>query len=210
MVEFRTDLMTEPELLEAANRIFESEEKDFEKIKSEKWYQTLFHAITLNQDGKQYAVKGIHSLAKLQQLFIEIYIRNYRHQNKQLDSIIDAVISNSVAIKKLYGTCVLELEEQADLSSLDATDSQILALFLGEYRNAEGVVLQDDVKNLVYPMPYTAVGKDEIFVGRVRQDFSVDSGINMWVVADNIRKGAATNAVQILEKILEFKKEGKM
>ena len=77
-------------------------------------------------------------------------------------------------------------------------------------RNAEGVVLQDDVKNLVYPMPYTAVGKDEIFVGRVRQDFSVDSGINMWVVADNIRKGAATNAVQILEKILEFKKEGKM
>ena len=59
-------------------------------------------------------------------------------------------------------------------------------------------------------MPYTATGKDEIFVGRVRKDFSVDSGINMWVVADNIRKGAATNAVQILEKILEFKKEGKM
>ena len=77
-------------------------------------------------------------------------------------------------------------------------------------KNAEGVVLQDDVKNLVYPMAYTAVGKDEIFVGRVRKDFSVDSGINMWVVADNIRKGAATNAVQILEKILEYKKEGKM
>ena len=74
----------------------------------------------------------------------------------------------------------------------------------------EGVVLADDVKNLVYPMPVHAVNKDEVFVGRVRKDFSVDNGINMWVVADNIRKGAATNAVQILEKILEFKKEGKM
>ena len=46
-------------------------------------------------------------------------------------------------------------------------------------------------------------GKDEVFVGRIRRDFSVDSGLNLWVVADNIRKGAATNAVQIAEKLLE-------
>ena len=64
---------------------------------------------------------------------------------------------------------------------------------------AEGIVLQDDNDNLVYPMAYTAENKDEVFVGRLRIDDTVESGINMWVVADNIRKGAATNAVQIAE-----------
>ena len=70
--------------------------------------------------------------------------------------------------------------------------------------NAEGVVLQDDVANLVYPMPLTAENKNEVFVGRVRLDDTVESGINMWVVADNIRKGAATNAVQIAKKAMEL------
>ncbi|HVI39319.1 MAG TPA: aspartate-semialdehyde dehydrogenase, partial [Anaerovoracaceae bacterium] len=64
---------------------------------------------------------------------------------------------------------------------------------------AQGVVLQDDPQNSVYPLARDAAGKDEVFIGRVRRDFSVDNGINLWVVADNIRKGAATNAVQIAE-----------
>lgn len=66
----------------------------------------------------------------------------------------------------------------------------------------DGLVLQDDVQNAVYPMPIDAEGKDEVFVGRVRIDDSVKSGVNMWVVADNIRKGAATNAVQIAELLI--------
>lgn len=66
-------------------------------------------------------------------------------------------------------------------------------------KNAEGVIVQDDVDNLVYPMAITAEDKDEVFVGRVRIDDTVESGVNLWVVADNIRKGAATNAVQIAE-----------
>ncbi len=53
-------------------------------------------------------------------------------------------------------------------------------------------------------MPLTCSGKDEVFVGRIRRDFSVDNGINMWVVADNIRKGAATNAIQIAELLLKY------
>ncbi|WP_099203249.1 aspartate-semialdehyde dehydrogenase [Miniphocaeibacter massiliensis] len=69
-------------------------------------------------------------------------------------------------------------------------------------KNADGVVLQDDVKNLVYPLEETANGKDEVFVGRIRRDFSVENGINFWCVADNIRKGAATNTVQIAELIV--------
>ena len=68
--------------------------------------------------------------------------------------------------------------------------------------------MQDDVENNVYPMPLFAQDKDEVFVGRLRIDDTVDSGINMWVVADNIRKGAATNAVQIAEKLIEQKING--
>ena len=62
-------------------------------------------------------------------------------------------------------------------------------------------MLNDTSTNL-YPMPITATGHDEVFVGRIRRDYSVESGINLWVVADNIRKGAASNAVQIVEKLI--------
>ncbi|MDU7163771.1 MAG: aspartate-semialdehyde dehydrogenase [Anaerococcus vaginalis] len=60
----------------------------------------------------------------------------------------------------------------------------------------EGVKLVDDIENEIYPIPTQASGKDDVFVGRIRRDFSVDYGINLWCVADNIRKGAATNAVE--------------
>ena len=63
----------------------------------------------------------------------------------------------------------------------------------------EGIILQDDPKNAIYPMPITAHGKDEVFVGRIRRDFTQPNTVNMWIVADNLRKGAATNAVQIVE-----------
>ena len=66
-----------------------------------------------------------------------------------------------------------------------------------------GVVLQDNPEMNVYPMPKYTEGKNEVFVGRIRRDFSVENGLNMWVVADNLRKGAATNAVQIAEYLVE-------
>ena len=66
-------------------------------------------------------------------------------------------------------------------------------------KNADGIVLCDDVSKNVYHMPLDCEGTDEVYVGRVRRDFSVDSGLNIWVVADNIRKGAASNTVQIAE-----------
>lgn len=66
-----------------------------------------------------------------------------------------------------------------------------------------GMVLQDDIENEIYPMAITSAGKNEVFVGRIRRDFTVDNGLNLWCCADNIRKGAATNAVQIALKILE-------
>ncbi len=69
--------------------------------------------------------------------------------------------------------------------------------------NFPGIVVMDDVKNNVYPTPLDAENHDEVFVGRIRMDESVDSGANLWVVADNIRKGAATNAVQIVELLIK-------
>ena len=62
-----------------------------------------------------------------------------------------------------------------------------------------GVVVQDDIQNNDYPMPLQAHGKDDVFVGRLRKDTSQDNGLNLWIVADNLRKGAATNSVQIAE-----------
>ena len=69
--------------------------------------------------------------------------------------------------------------------------------------NSPGIVLVDDPENSVYPLARDATGKDEVFVGRIRRDFSLESGINFWCVADNVRKGAASNAVQIAELLIK-------
>jgi aspartate-semialdehyde dehydrogenase len=71
------------------------------------------------------------------------------------------------------------------------------------FANAPGLILRDDPENNVYPLERDAAGTDEVYVGRVRRDFSVENGLNIWCVADNIRKGAATNAVQIAQLVLD-------
>jgi len=72
-------------------------------------------------------------------------------------------------------------------------------------KDTKGVILQDDVSNQQYPMPLFAEGKDDVFVGRIRRDESQANTVNMWIVADNLRKGAATNAVQIAEYLVKNK-----
>ena len=69
--------------------------------------------------------------------------------------------------------------------------------------NTPGVVVVDDLANNSYPMPLDAEGKDEVFVGRIRKDESQQNGLNLWIVADNLRKGAATNTVQIAEYLIQ-------
>lgn len=85
----------------------------------------------------------------------------------------------------------LELENEFDIY-----DIKILL------QNSPGVIVVDDIEKNYYPLASKADGHDEVFVGRIRRDFSVKNGINLWVVADNLRKGAATNAVQILQELL--------
>lgn len=85
----------------------------------------------------------------------------------------------------------VEFENSFDLEEL-----------VNNLRNAKGIIVQDDIQNDIYPLATDATGHDEVFVGRIRRDFSVENGINLWVVADNIRKGAATNAIQIVEELI--------
>jgi aspartate-semialdehyde dehydrogenase len=70
-------------------------------------------------------------------------------------------------------------------------------------RNTKGVVVEDDIANHIYPMPMNAHNRDEVFVGRIRRDETQPKTLNMWIVSDNLRKGAATNAVQIAEYLVE-------
>jgi len=73
---------------------------------------------------------------------------------------------------------------------------------IGILHDTSGVVVHDDIENEVYPMPLYVAGKDDVYVGRIRRDFSNPNTLNMWIVADNLRKGAATNAIQIAEYML--------
>ena len=87
----------------------------------------------------------------------------------------------------------VELENSFELSD-------IISLL----KRSPNVVVQDDLIHNIYPLAANVSGNDEVFVGRIRRDFSIENGLHLWVVADNIRKGAATNAVQIVEKLIEL------
>lgn len=105
------------------------------------------------------------------------------------------ITATTVRVPVRYGHSIsinLELEKEFELEEVYET-----------LREAKGVVVQDNPKENIYPMPIYAEGTDSVYVGRIRRDFSIENGLNMWVVADNIRKGAATNAVQIAELLLE-------
>ena len=88
----------------------------------------------------------------------------------------------------------IELEKSFEMSEI-----------FEELSKVENLVIVDDVKNNKYPMPIDATGTDYVYVGRIRRDFSVENGINLWTVADNVRKGAASNAIQIAEKLFQTK-----
>jgi aspartate-semialdehyde dehydrogenase len=114
-----------------------------------------------------------------------------KETNKIMSDDSIRVTATTVRIPTIGGhseSVNIEFENDFDL----ATVRELLAA-------TEGVIVQDDPANLVYPMPINAHGKDEVFVGRIRRDESQDNTLNLWVVADNLRKGAATNAVQIAE-----------
>ncbi len=105
------------------------------------------------------------------------------------------ITATTVRVPVRYGHSIsvnIEFEKSFEISEV-----------YGALVNTNGIIVQDDVENEIYPMPINVEGTDEVYVGRIRKDFSIENGINMWIVADNIRKGAATNTVQIAELLLE-------
>ena len=124
----------------------------------------------------------------------EMKIVNETH--KILDSNI-LVTATAVRIPIEGGHC-----ESVNVSfSKDFLIEDILKIL----EDTPGVIVEDDIDNNIYPMPIKTKGKDEIFVGRVRRDFSNPQTLNLWIVADNLRKGAATNTVQIAEYLVNQK-----
>ncbi|MFT5621655.1 MAG: aspartate-semialdehyde dehydrogenase [Parvicella sp.] len=79
----------------------------------------------------------------------------------------------------------------------------VLSELIQKLSDTPGITIQDDPSNNIYPMPIEAHGKDDVFVGRIRKDISRPKSLDMWVVSDNLRKGAATNAIQIVEHLVE-------
>lgn len=106
------------------------------------------------------------------------------------------VTATTVRVPVRYGHCVsinLEFEKPFTVEAIQELMVQ-----------TEGIILVDDPSKELYPMPIDAEGTNEVYMGRIRRDFSQENGVNMWCVADNIRKGAATNTVQIAELLLDI------
>ena len=88
--------------------------------------------------------------------------------------------------------------------NIEFVDEFNLEEVLSVLRSSPGLIVEDEPEKNIYPMPINASNKDEVFVGRIRRDFSIKSGLNLWIVSDNLRKGAATNTIQIAEKLIEM------
>ncbi|MCS5420660.1 MULTISPECIES: aspartate-semialdehyde dehydrogenase [Psychrilyobacter] len=141
---------------------------------------------------------------------IDVFLENgnTKEEQKMIDET-KKILSKDI---RVTATCVrvpvlhshsvsmnLEFEKQFDIEQVRK-----------DLAGVKGLIVEDDIKENIYPMAVNSKGKDEVFVGRVRRDESVENGLNLWVVADNIRKGAATNTVQIAELLVAGNKGGNL
>ena len=108
---------------------------------------------------------------------------------------------------KVTATCVRVpvLRAHSEAVNIETKDKITRAKAIELLRKAEGITVVDDILKNKYPMPLDVQGKDNTFIGRIREDESIKNGLNMWIVSDNLRKGAALNAVQIAEKLIKYK-----
>ena len=107
---------------------------------------------------------------------------------------------------KVTATCVRVPVENSHSESINVEFEKDFDMndLINALSNAPGIKVVDDINNNIYPLAANASGNDDVLVGRIRRDTTVKSGINFWDVADNIRKGAASNALQIVQKLIEF------
>ena len=127
-----------------------------------------------------------------------------KEENKLINETRKILNDNSIQITSTAVRVPIEICHGESVNIEFEKDFEIEDIF-EILSNSPGLVVEDDPDNNKYPMPINSVNKDEVFVGRIRRDFSIKSGINLWIVADNLRKGAATNTIQIAEKLIELK-----
>ena len=127
-----------------------------------------------------------------------------KEENKLINETRKILNDNSIQITSTAVRVPIEICHGESVNIEFDKDFEIEDIF-EILSDSPGLVVEDDPGYNKYPMPINSANKDEVFVGRIRRDFSIKSGINLWIVADNLRKGAATNTIQIAEKLIELK-----
>ena len=165
---------------DAVDQLNKEANEDFtEKVYPYQIYQNLLpHCDVFEEDG--YTKEEIKLMKETRKILDD-------------DSIKITSTAVRVPIEKCHGESInLEFYNKFDLEDI-----------LETLRDSSGLKVMDDVNNNLYPMPIEAANNDEVYVGRIRRDHSVENGLNLWIVSDNLRKGAATNTIQIAETLIE-------
>ena len=165
---------------DAVDQLNKETNEDFtEKVYPYQIYQNLLpHCDVFEEDG--YTKEEIKLMKETRKILDD-------------DSIKITSTAVRVPIEKCHGESInLEFYNEFDLEDIFET-----------LRSSPGLQVMDDVNNNLYPMPIEAANNDEVYVGRIRRDHSVENGLNLWIVSDNLRKGAATNTIQIAETLIE-------
>ena len=126
-----------------------------------------------------------------------------KEENKLINETRKILNDNSIQITSTAVRVPIEICHGESVNIEFEDDFRLEEVF-SILRSSPGLIVEDDPDKNIYPMPINASNKDEVFVGRIRRDFSIKSGLNLWIVADNLRKGAATNTIQIAEKLIEM------
>ena len=126
-----------------------------------------------------------------------------KEENKLINETKKILNDNSIQITSTAVRVPIEICHGESVNIEFEDDFKLEEVF-SVLKNSPGLIVQDEPEKNLYPMPINASNKDEVFVGRIRRDFSVKSGLNLWIIADNLRKGAATNTIQIAEKLIEM------
>ena len=126
-----------------------------------------------------------------------------KEENKLINETKKILNDNSIQITSTAVRVPIEICHGESVNIEFEDDFKLEEVF-SVLKNSPGLIVEDEPEKNLYPMPINASNKDEVFVGRIRRDFSINSGLNLWIIADNLRKGAATNTIQIAEKLIEM------
>ena len=126
-----------------------------------------------------------------------------KEENKLINETKKILNDNSIQITSTAVRVPIEICHGESVNIEFEDDFKLEEVF-SVLKKSPGLIVQDEPEKNLYPMPINASNKDEVFVGRIRRDFSIKSGLNLWIIADNLRKGAATNTIQIAEKLIEM------